>query len=229
MHAGEHRERIKALKEFALSEGPALAVRNLAMESLRICNLSLTPNGAVRLLESLKVLEKHEPIALLRAGIQIEFPEKVLAAAEVHVLSIDLLLESLSIQEAASGQIPDRDAEKRRDLTHLKVFSIDEIGTREIDDAIGVESLPNGQRKSDASPFLLGCLALSFQNMDPRFRSDAMGGSRLCFGHRGSEARRFSLYPDRCRSCVSMESGRGMFQSEKTISLLCTEFRCHTK
>ena len=85
MHAGEHQERIKALKEFALSEGPTLAKRTLAMESLRICGLSLTPNGAVRLLESLKVLDRHEPIALLRAGIQIDFPENVVAAAEVRV------------------------------------------------------------------------------------------------------------------------------------------------
>ena len=79
-----------ALKDFAVSDGPSAHSRNLAMESLRVCGMSLTPNGAVRLLESIRVFRLHEPVALLRAGISSTFPDGILKTAEVISCHITL-------------------------------------------------------------------------------------------------------------------------------------------
>ena len=59
-------------------------------------------------------------------------------------------------------ETPDPDASIRRDLTHLTTVSIDEMGTREIDDALSVEHLPGGQLKCDLSPPALLACSLTF-------------------------------------------------------------------
>lgn len=83
---GSFANRIQSLIDFALYKSLSMENRNLAMECLRICEISPTPNGAVRLLESIGILKKHEPIALIRAGIQADFPQNILQASEVALL-----------------------------------------------------------------------------------------------------------------------------------------------
>ena len=39
------------------------------------------------------------------------------------------------------------DAERRQDLTHHEVVTIDDAGTRDVDDGLSVETLPSGQHR----------------------------------------------------------------------------------
>ena len=80
---GPHRDRVLALMEYGIRQGTATATRNLAMESLRLCDLPITPNGAVLLLEVLNVLPLHAPLAVYRAGISTAFPEELESVAQV--------------------------------------------------------------------------------------------------------------------------------------------------
>ena len=54
---------------------------------------------------------------------------------------------------------PDLDAGTRRDLTHLTVYAIDDEGTREVDDGVSAEPMPDGRVKvwihiADATRFV---------------------------------------------------------------------------
>lgn len=82
---GEHQKRIEALKEFAIGQAPRIDYRNIALESLRVCGLSLTPNAAVMLLESIRVIGPNEPVALMRAGIEKEFSDEIEKKAKVEI------------------------------------------------------------------------------------------------------------------------------------------------
>eukprot|EP00210_Caulerpa_lentillifera_P006628 g6333.t1 len=128
---GIHKDRISALRDYALGDGPSQESRNLAMESLRICELTQSPNGALRLLMSINVLQKHQPIALIRSGIHPEFPPSVQSA----------------VQELLESSMEDPDASRRIDLTPLETISIDDAGTQEIDDALSFQEGPNGEMK----------------------------------------------------------------------------------
>jgi exoribonuclease R len=86
-----------------------------------------TPQGAFDLLVNLGVWEKHENVALLRSGFPTRFSEEEeLVALEVEANSsnnydVDTLLGL------------------RKDLRHLKVYTIDSESTSEIDDGISLE------------------------------------------------------------------------------------------
>ncbi|GMH43072.1 hypothetical protein BSKO_10994 [Bryopsis sp. KO-2023] len=131
---GPHEERIRALKDLALGPGPWIDVRNLAVESLRALNMSLTPNGAVTLLEELGIVDRHAPLALIRAGMAQGFDAKLEAEAESIMAS------------AVAGASHPEDIH-RKDLTHLRAISIDNKGTEEIDDALSIEHLEDGKVK----------------------------------------------------------------------------------
>lgn len=51
---------------------------------------------------------------------------------------------------------PDVDAERREDLTHLTIYTIDDASTTEIDDGVGSEILPDG-RTQVGRPEILTC------------------------------------------------------------------------
>ncbi|KAK3266373.1 hypothetical protein CYMTET_24995 [Cymbomonas tetramitiformis] len=74
---------------------------------------------------------------LRRAGVTPHFSEEVEKAAEE-------LAEAAAIDGALSA---DKNLENRVDLTHLKVFTIDDALTVEIDDGISVEALSDGRHR----------------------------------------------------------------------------------
>ena len=77
--------------------------------------------GAFQTLVSLGLMDPDENLALQRENIPVDFPEEVKAEAEA-VRSVEITVNS------------DRD-----DLTHLRVFTIDDADTRDRDDALSSE------------------------------------------------------------------------------------------
>ena len=53
----------------------------------------------------------------------------------------------LPLQAIRAEPPPDPDAAHRRDLTHLRVVTVDDPGTREVDDALSIERLPSGLQR----------------------------------------------------------------------------------
>lgn len=86
-----------------------------------------TSEAARVLLVGTGVWETHENLDIIRQRIPIEFPH---------------FLEKLAADLAESPP-PDPDEGSRFDLTHLPAFAIDEATTREIDDALSIEILPD--------------------------------------------------------------------------------------
>ena len=56
-----------------------------------------------------------------------------------------------SCQNLISHPPPDPAAGHRRDLTHLRVLTIDDEGTEEVDDGLSVEELPGSSSASDGA------------------------------------------------------------------------------
>ncbi|GFR46827.1 hypothetical protein Agub_g8463, partial [Astrephomene gubernaculifera] len=73
--------------------------------------------------QELGVWRRHEPLGLLRRGLAEEPGEGAQRAA----------------QALLSCPPPDPDADLRQDLTHLRVFTIDDASTTEVDDGISIE------------------------------------------------------------------------------------------
>jgi exoribonuclease II len=76
------------------------------------------------------VFTEDENIDLLRLEIPVQFPDEVQARAAALV---------------ASGRI-ERAAGRRQDLTHLNLFTIDGQATLDFDDALSLETTPEGNR-----------------------------------------------------------------------------------
>ena len=77
--------------------------------------------GAFQALVSLGLMDPDENLALEREGIPVDFPEEVISEAE-------------AVRSAGTMVDSDRD-----DLTHLRVFTIDDADTRDRDDALSIE------------------------------------------------------------------------------------------
>lgn len=132
---------LEALERFATLEEDS-NTRALAIEILSGLGDGNTPQAAFELLVNLKLWHPHENLFLRRSQIPTQFPSKVLATAQAYLASPP----------------PDRDPE-RLDLTHLKVYTIDDESTQEIDDGLSLETLANDQQRlwihiADASRWL---------------------------------------------------------------------------
>ena len=77
--------------------------------------------GAFQTLVSLGLMEPDQNLALEREDIPVDFPEDVLSQAE-------------AVRSAYVEVGPDR-----KDLTHLRVFTIDDADTRDRDDALSIQ------------------------------------------------------------------------------------------
>ncbi|BAU12051.1 exoribonuclease II [Leptolyngbya sp. NIES-3755] len=122
------RPRLDALERFAtVEEAPN---RSTAIEILAALKRPETSQAAFQLLVDLGIWSPHENMFLRRAQIPIQFSNKVLEVTH-HRL-----------------EFPPADLDVNRlDLTHLKVYTIDDESTREIDDGLSVEFLPDGREK----------------------------------------------------------------------------------
>ncbi|AFY79515.1 exoribonuclease R [Pleurocapsa sp. PCC 7327] len=123
--AESDRSRLEAIEKFVLQpEQPARA----AQEILSWAGRSQTPEAAFELLVDLGWWSPHENLFLRRSGYPLQFPKKVLEVAQSCLIS------------------PPSDPDPNRlDLTHLKVYTIDDESTEEIDDGLSVEFLKHGK------------------------------------------------------------------------------------
>ncbi|MDJ0702241.1 MAG: ribonuclease R [Leptolyngbyaceae cyanobacterium MO_188.B28] len=123
------RPRLESLERFA-AFGDEASQRASAQEILLALERSQTSEAAFQLLVDLGVWSKHENLALRRSPFPTQLSEKVLSMA----------------QQCLLNPPPDPDA-NRLDLTHLKVYTIDDENTREIDDGLSLEVLDDGKQR----------------------------------------------------------------------------------
>jgi len=98
------------------------------VETMTLLGRSATPQAAFQMLVDLGWWSPHENLFLRRSSIPIQFPNKVLEVA----------------QQRLDSPPPDSDID-RLDLTYLKVYTIDDESTTEIDDGLSWELLPDGR------------------------------------------------------------------------------------
>ena len=124
------RSRLDALERLALN-GEETSHVTSAFETLATLERPQTVSGALELLVDLGVWSPHENLSLRRTQIPTQFPMQVLEVA----------------QQLLNSQPPDDPDTDRLDLTRLKVYTIDDESTREIDDGLSVEFMPDGQQR----------------------------------------------------------------------------------
>lgn len=100
------------------------------LEIMTALGRSATPHAAFQLLVDLGIWSIHENLFLQRSSIPVQFPNKVLEVA----------------QQCLDSPPPDLDSH-RLDLTHLKVYTIDDESTREIDDGLSWEIVTDGRQR----------------------------------------------------------------------------------
>lgn len=126
------RPRLDALERFVLNpENPP----RVAQDILAATRRPQTAQAAFDLLVDLGLWSVHENLFLRRAQIPVSFRREVLDMA----------------QQCLDSPPPDPDP-NRLDLTHLKVYTIDDESTQEIDDGLSIEDLGEGE---SASGFIL--------------------------------------------------------------------------
>ncbi|NDJ17086.1 ribonuclease catalytic domain-containing protein [Myxacorys almedinensis] len=123
------RTRLDALERFA-TFGEEATHRAPALETLTALKRPETPQAAFGLLVELGIWSPHENLAVRRSQVPTHFSTKVLQVTHHR-------LESP----------PDDLDPNRLDLTHLKVYTIDDESTREIDDGLSLETLPDGRER----------------------------------------------------------------------------------
>lgn len=102
-----------------------------ALDILESLGKQKTPESALQLLIDLQLWSKHENIFLRRSSYPNDFPQQVYEVAHS-------ILDRISTNEFI-----DKDSQ-RLDLTHHKIYTIDDESTTEIDDGISLEFLDNG-------------------------------------------------------------------------------------
>jgi exoribonuclease II len=123
------RNRFDSLERFA-TLGEEATNRTLALETLAALKRPETDQAALQLLIELGIWSPHENLFLRRSQIPLNFSTKVLEVSHNR-------LES-----------PPEDLDHNRlDLTHLKVYTIDDESTLEIDDGLSLEVLPDGRNR----------------------------------------------------------------------------------
>ncbi len=123
------RPRLEAIEKLALL-GDESNQKAPAQEALSALNRGASAEAAFELLVDLGRWQVHENLELRRRQIPVDFSEAVLTMA----------------QHRLSNPPPDADT-NRLDLTALKTYTIDDESTREIDDALSLETLPDGRQR----------------------------------------------------------------------------------
>jgi exoribonuclease II len=123
------RARLEALERFA-TFGEEANHRTPALETLAALGRSETAPAAFQLLVDLNLWSFHENLFLRRSQLPTHFSSRVIEMTQRCLLSLP----------------PDPDVD-RLDLTHLKVYTIDDESTCEIDDGLSVELLPDQRHR----------------------------------------------------------------------------------
>ncbi|MCY7333407.1 MAG: ribonuclease R [Pseudanabaena sp. CAN_BIN31] len=124
------RSRLDCLERYALY-GDEASDKAAAQELLSFAKRSKNEQAAFQMLVDLGIWNEHENLNLLRSQIPLHFANEVVVAA----------------QDCVTAPIPDNMQELRRDLTHLHVYTIDDISTTEIDDGLSIETLADGSKR----------------------------------------------------------------------------------
>lgn len=123
------RSRLEALEKLA-AQGEESNRCAPAMETLSMLGRPQTSQSAFKLLVDLGWWSPHENLFLRRNQIPVHFSAKVIEVAQCCLNS------------------PPPDADPNRlDLTRLKVYTIDDESTREIDDGLSLEYLEGGKQR----------------------------------------------------------------------------------
>ncbi|MEO1127408.1 MAG: ribonuclease R family protein [Cyanobacteria bacterium J06635_15] len=120
---------LEALERFA-TLGEEASQRHLAVETLAALERGTAPEVAFQLLVDLQLWSIHENLFLRKRQIPTHFPESVSPMAQQYL----------------ENPPPDPDAQ-RLDLAHLKVYTVDDESTREIDDGLSLEMLDDGRER----------------------------------------------------------------------------------
>ncbi|MEM7759437.1 MAG: ribonuclease R family protein [Cyanobacteria bacterium P01_A01_bin.40] len=121
------RLRLESIEKVALqANNPSKLAQEILKEAGRNCDAQ----GAFQLLVDLGWWSKHENLFLRRSAYPTTFSKKVLDVVQPRLQSD-----------------PAQDNSNRLDLTKLKVCTIDDESTTEIDDGLSVEYLANGRTK----------------------------------------------------------------------------------
>jgi len=126
--SGKERHLLEQLEQFVILEGQE---SRAVAELLAHLERPVTPAGAQELLVALDWWHPHENLALRRSSLPTTFPPDVLEAVAMRI----------------ENPPTDLDAPWRVDLTALKVYTIDDISTKEIDDGLSWELLPDGRER----------------------------------------------------------------------------------
>ena len=124
------RPRIEVLERFALL-GEESSQRNQAVDLLNAMGGAPTAAGAFDTLVAWGLWQLHENLALRRSQIPSQFSEDVLTM----------------VQQRLQAPPPDLDDPQRLDLTRLKVYTVDDASTQEIDDGLSLETLDDGTHR----------------------------------------------------------------------------------
>ncbi|MEM1242855.1 MAG: ribonuclease R family protein [Cyanobacteria bacterium P01_H01_bin.26] len=123
------RPRLETLERYA-TLGDDCSQKSAAQEILTALDYGTAAEDAFQLLVDLGQWSLHENLALRRSQIPIQIPDEI----------------SAMVQQRIDNPPPDADAD-RLDLTHLKVYTIDDESTREIDDGLSLEPLADGRKR----------------------------------------------------------------------------------
>ncbi|MCC5896939.1 MAG: VacB/RNase II family 3'-5' exoribonuclease [Phormidium sp. BM_Day4_Bin.17] len=126
---GGARPHLEALERYA-TLGDEAPGRSAAHDVLSALNRPLNHQGAFALLVDLGLWTPHENLFLRRTQIPTHFSSKVLDVA----------------QRCLTNCPPDTES-NRLDLTHLKVYTIDDASTQEIDDGLSLEFLDGDRQR----------------------------------------------------------------------------------
>lgn len=127
---GHFLQRLQAIQAFAL-EAAEDAQTALALQSIKAWGKTGSVSTAVELLKGIGWWQPHEQLCLIKANRTESFPAAVQKQAN----------------ELSTNPPPDPDAAHRQDLTHQTVVTIDDASTRDVDDGLAVETLPEGGHK----------------------------------------------------------------------------------
>jgi exoribonuclease II len=123
------RPRLEVLERYALM-GEEASQKAAAQDLLVALGRDKSSDSAFNTLVALGLWDEHENLELRRRHIPTQFPDEIqIAVAQVL------------------ANPPDLDAAERIDLTHLKLYTVDDESTQEIDDGLSCETLPDGRRK----------------------------------------------------------------------------------
>lgn len=126
------RSRLETLERFAAfgSATEGFKPSAIATETLAALDRPETAKAALDLLVELGLWSPHENLFLRRSQIPTQFSTKVLEV----------------VQSCINSPPPDPDS-NRLDLTHLKVYTIDDESTTEIDDGLSWETVTDGRQR----------------------------------------------------------------------------------